>query len=312
MLLSGLREYDDISVGTIMSMADDGWSTWRMRKDLDMPAFGWDFRDALVGLAENESLAKIFLHRFQQWEELRGHSVGNIILLGLFEACDGDIPKALDIAHEVLRVRWKVYPSTVENINLRCTYDDGTILDSQYLIDNSREMWWHHIVHTELIPSPKAFQKALDIIWVADKIVLWPWDFYANTVANILVEGVADAIKASSAKKVFVVNLMTKYNQTHGFTASMFVEELKKYLGIYPDYVIVNNDFHPQHIDVDQYASEKREMVEDDLETTAQYMVIKDKVWREWKEFKRVKSDVVPRSFIRHNPKKLAEIIVSL
>lgn len=67
MLLTGLRKYaDDSDVATIMAMADDGGSTGRMRKEFDMPAFGGDFRDALVGLAENEALAKIFMHRFEK------------------------------------------------------------------------------------------------------------------------------------------------------------------------------------------------------------------------------------------------------
>jgi len=93
MLLSWLRKYaDTVGVSTIMAMADDGGSTGRMRKEFDMPAFGWDFRDALVWLAENEALAKIFLHRFERGKELKGHSVWNLILLGLFEATQGDIP----------------------------------------------------------------------------------------------------------------------------------------------------------------------------------------------------------------------------
>jgi len=313
MLLTWLRKYaDTIDVSTIMSMADDGGSTWRMRKDRDMPAFGGDFRDALVWLAENESLAKIFMHRFQKGDELRGHSVGNLILLWLFEATGGDIPQALEIAHEVLRVRGKVYPSTTESIKLQCTYDDGTIFDSQTLIDNSWTMGGHHITDTKLIPSPKAYQKALDIIKHADKIILWPGDFYANTVANILVEGIAEAINNSSAKKIFIINLMTKYNQTHWFTTKNFIKELHKYLWAYPDYVIVNNDFDPHNINIDQYKSEHRHMVHDDTNGDENYTVIKDKVRREGKEFKRSKSDVIPRSFIRHDPNKLAQIIINI
>ena len=79
-----------------------------------------------------------------------------------------------------------------------------------------------------------------------------------------MVEGIAEAIIASPAKKIFVVNLMTKYNQTHGFTTNDFISEVHKYLGAYPDYVLVNNDFKPTGIDVDQYASENWHMVKDD------------------------------------------------
>ena len=313
MLLTWLRKYaDTIDVATIMAMADDGGSTGRMRKAFDMPAFGGDFRDALVGLAENPELAKIFTHRFEKGEGLKGHSVWNLILLWLFEATDWNIPEALNIAHKILKVRGKVYPSTTESIKLQCTYDDGTIIDSQTRIDNSRDMWWHHIIDTKLIPSPKAYQKAIDLIIQADKIVMWPWDFYANTVANILVEGISEALQQSKAQKIFIINLMTKYNQTHGFTTTQFIEEFKKYSWSYPDYVIINNDLNPQGINIDQYASEHREMVKDNTTDASPYIVIKDKVRLEGTEFKRVSSDVVPRSFIRHDPAKLAEIIVEI
>jgi len=313
MLLTWLREYaKDIDVSTIMAMADDGGSTGRMRKAFDMPAFGGDFRDALVWLAENPELAKIFLHRFEKESELKGHSVGNLILLGLFEATGGDIPQALDIAHKILRVRGKVYPSTTESIKLQCTYDDGTIIDSQTLIDNSRDMGGHHIIDTKLIPSPKAYEKTIELIMQADKIVMGPWDFYANTVANILVEGISDALQKSKGQKIFIINLMTKYNQTHGFTTTQFIEEFKKYSWFYPDHVIVNNDLNPQGINIDQYASEHREMVKDDTKDNKNYNIIREKVRLEGTEFKRVSSDVVPRSFIRHDPQKLAEIIIGI
>ncbi len=104
---------------------------------------------------------------------------------------------------------------------------------------------------------------------------------------------------------------MTKYNQTHGMTTGDFVNEVEKYLEGNLDYVIVNNSPLPEEIN-QKYESEKWHMVEDDSTDDATYKVIRDKVWLEGQEFKRVSSDVVPRSFIRHDPKKLAEIIYKL
>jgi uncharacterized cofD-like protein len=307
MLLTGLRSYEDVDVATIMAMADDGGSTGRMRAEFDMPAFGGDFRDALVGLAENESLAKVFMHRFEKGNELKGHSVGNIVLLGLFETTNGDIPKALEIAHDILRVRGKVYPSTTESINLTCEYDDGSILDSQHKIDNTSEKNGRRITNTFLNPQPKAYKEAIEVIMSADKIIMGPGDLYSNVIANILVDGIADAINKSKAKKIYICNLMTKYNQTHGMTSSDFVKEVTKYLKGNLDYVIVNNSPLPDEIN-EKYAEEQWHMVVDDTDDKSDYKVIRDKVWLEGQEFKRVSSDVVPRSFIRHDPKKLAEI----
>lgn len=311
MILTGLRDYSDIDVATVLAMADDGGSTGRMREEYGMPSFGGDFRDALVGLAENEALAKVFMHRFEKGKDLKGHSVGNIILLGLFEATKGDIPEALRIAHQILRVRGEVYPSTTESITLGCEYDDGTILESQHEIDNLPLMNGHKVIRAYLKPTPKAYDKALAALRSADKIVLGPGDIYSNIVANLLVEGITDAIKESNAEIIYVCNLMTKFNQTHGWRASNFVKEVQKYLGVEINHVIVNNSPLPEDIN-QKYQDEKWEMVLDDLSDTDAYNVIRDKLWLEGHEFKRVSSDAVPRSFIRHDPAKIAEIISKL
>ncbi|MCA9385247.1 YvcK family protein [Candidatus Dojkabacteria bacterium] len=311
MVLTGLRKFPDIEVTTIMAMADDGGSTGRMREEFDMPAFGGDFRDALVGLAENEDLAKVFMHRFENGGDLRGHSVGNIVLLGLFELTKGNIPKALEIAHNLLRVRGEVHPSTTDSIHLGCEYDDGTILTSQHEIDNTPKMNGKKVTKAFLHPIPTAYPKALEVIAQADKIILGPGDLYSNIVANILVDGIADAINSSKAQKIYVTNLMTKYNQTHDMKSSEFVEIVTNYLGGPLDYVIVNSSPLPEEIN-EKYKDEKWFMVEDDTTNNEDYTVIRDKLWLEGKEFKRVSSDVVPRSFIRHDPEKIAEIIANI
>ncbi|KXK25854.1 MAG: Gluconeogenesis factor [candidate division WS6 bacterium OLB20] len=311
MILTGLRDYAQAEVATILAMADDGGSTGRMREEYNMPSFGGDFRDALVGLAENEELARVFMHRFEHGSDLKGHSVGNIILLGLFEATKGDIPEALKIAHKILRVRGEVYPSTTESIKLGCEYDDGTVLESQHEIDNLPLMNGRKVVRAYLKPSPKAYDQALDVLRNADKIVLGPGDIYSNIVANLLVEGIADAIAESNAQVVYVCNLMTKFNQTHGWRASDFVHEVQNYLKSPIDYVIVNDSDLPEDINK-KYEEEKWEMVNDDLGDDSGYKVIRDKLWLEGQEFKRVSSDVVPRSFIRHDPARIAEHIIHI
>ncbi|MFQ5493373.1 MAG: uridine diphosphate-N-acetylglucosamine-binding protein YvcK [Candidatus Dojkabacteria bacterium] len=311
MILTGLRDYKEAEVSTILAMADDGGSTGRMREEYNMPSFGGDFRDALVGLAENEDLKKVFMHRFEHGEELRGHSVGNIILLGLFETTKGNIPEALEIAHRILRVRGKVFPSTTQSVNLVAEYDNGKVLRSQHEIDNLPLMNGHKVIKAYLEPSPKAYEEAIRVIGEADKIVIGPGDVYSNIVANLVVEGIAEAINKSRAKKVYICNLMTKFNQTHGWRASRFAKEVCKYLIGDLDYVILNSSKVPEKI-LKKYKDEKWEMVEDDLEGTHDFEVIRDKLWLEGKEFKRVSSDVVPRSFIRHDPKKIAKLIVDL
>jgi uncharacterized cofD-like protein len=149
-----------------------------------------------------------------------------------------------------------------------------------------------------LVPKPKAYKETVKAIMETDKIVLGPGDIYSSVIPNLLVSGIASAIKRSKAKKIYICNIMTKHGETTGFKASDFVHEVEKYLGKEViDYVICNNT-KPSEKLLKEYEKENAEFVEPDLSN---------------KKLKVIKTNLLDNIYLaRHNPDKLAKAIMSI
>jgi uncharacterized cofD-like protein len=316
-ILSGLKKYTyRLALSAIVSMVDNGGSTGRLREELKIPSFGGDFRDVMTSLSLNQTMVDLFQHRYEYGSDIKGHSVGNLILLGLLEQSDWDMPRAIDIARDILDIKHtNIYPSTLDQVHLVAEYEDGTVVKGQDQIDNdlSKKFQTIKLVHTE--PDGAAYGPAVEAIKQADALVLCPGDLYGSLLCNLVIPGIKQAIAESNAKIIYVTNLMTKVNQTHGWKSSQFIDEVQRYLPRKLDYAIVNTGELDSSISgQEQYAQESWEMVANDLSETEHKgtKVITDKIWFEGQEFKRVSTDVIPRSFIRHDPAKIAEIIMGL
>lgn len=315
-ILKGLKEYNgQLKISAIVSMSDDGGSTGRISKELRKPPFGGDFRDVLTALSNNQLLVDLFHHRYEQGSEIKGHSVGNLILHGLFEKAQWDIPESIEMAKKLLMIDADVLPSTLDRVQLVAEYEDGSIITGQNQIDDNLEKKFQTINKIYTKPKGRAYKGAKDAIKEADLIVLCPGDLYGSLLCNLVIPGMDEAIKASKAKIIYITNLMTKVNQTHKWKTSNFIDEVQRYLPRKLTYAILNTG----NLDAElkgqkQYSSESWETVKNDLkeETYKRTKLIKDKIWLEGVEFKRVSSDVIPRSFVRHDPHKLARIIMSL
>jgi uncharacterized cofD-like protein len=313
-VLSGLKNYEErIDISAIVSMVDDGGSTGRLSEELGIPPFGGDFKDVMTALSRDRTMVEIFQHRYEHGKDIKGHTVGNLILLGLLEQSEWDIPQAIELAKEILKINADIYPSTLERIALVAEYEDGSKVKGQDEIDNNFDNKYQTIKQLTIEPEGEAYEGAINAINEADAIVLCPGDLYGSLLCNLIVPGIRDAIKNTRAELVYITNLMTKVNQTHEWSASDFIREVEKYLPRRLDYAIVNDGELPNDVvGKEQYASENWEMVADDIENGELdgVKVIKDMIWYEGKEFRRISSDVIPRSFIRHDPQKIASLIV--
>lgn len=314
-ILRGLKQFSyRLDISAIVSMVDDGGSTGKISKELEIPPFGGDFKDVLTALSHNKALVKLWHHRYEHGSEIKGHTVGNLILIGLLEQADWNIPEAIKIARQFLDISASVYPSTLGKTDLVAKYEDGDIIKGQNEIDNNLEKKFKEIIEVFIEPKVEAYDGAVEAIKNAEVIVLCPGDIYGSLICNLVVPGISEAIAESQAKIVYITNLMTKVNQTHNWAASRFITEIQKYLPRKIDYAIINDGELPEtSAGAEQYKAEHWEMVECDIDSeifSNHTKVIKGLISYEGKEFKRVSSDVIPRSFIRHDPKKIAEIIV--
>lgn len=222
MLLRGLKGKTS-NLTAIVTVADDGGSSGRLREDFQMIAPG-DLRNCLVALAEKEGLMEqLFRYRFEGKGDLSGHSFGNLFLTALTQMLGSDVEEALEAASKILKVRGRVIPSSTEEIQLNAEMIDGTIVEGESNIPNSGKKIKR--VFTEPArPQPEG--AALQAIDEADAIILGPGSLYTSIMPNLLVDKISDHICHSKATKLYICNVMTQLGETDGYSVTDHVEAL--------------------------------------------------------------------------------------
>ena len=290
-VLRGLRGHS-VELSAIVSMADDGGSTGRLRDELGVLPPG-DVRQCLVALSESSLLLRRLMnYRFENGG-LEGHSFGNLMLSAL-EKVTGSFQKAVEEVGKILSIKGKVVPVTMNPVRLKMILKDCSVLHGEREVDCAKciDKGYSSLF---LDPHPKASQGAIDEILNADVIVLGPGSLYTSIIPNLLVDGVSKAIRDSAAKKVFVGNLVWKQGQTTNFKVSDYLKEVVRYLGedVF-DYIVVNVK-EPSKELKEKYAAEGGIVVND----------INDK--------RVISGDLVAEGeFIRHDSKKLAEVLMGV
>lgn len=237
-LLEGLAKDASVEVTAIVTVSDDGGSSGRLRESFSMPAVG-DLRNCLVALSGNDStLADIFQHRFSGGGDLDGHTVGNLVVAALYQRT-GNLSEAIEIASALLPSRGRTLAVTETHTTLCAAFEDGTTVRGESSISAVRRP----IQRVWLEPhNPPAAFGVLEAIGSADAIVLAPGSLYTSLMPNLLVSGVAEAIRRSPAVKILVCNLMTQRGETDGFSASDHLRVVSECLGqSIVDFCLVNS-----------------------------------------------------------------------
>ncbi len=312
-VLKGLKKYP-LHLSAIVSMTDSGGSNRVIRDEFGLLPTS-DIRQCIVALASKNSngiLRELFTYRYNQGTGISGMTFGNLFMAALTDIY-GSQEKAIEKTCELLDVVGDIIPVTLDNSNLVAKYENGKQILGEHFIDEPDPYTGkYRIVGLELIPKAKASPKALKAVREAEMIVFGPGDLHTSIICNLLVDGIADEIKKSKAKKVLVVNLMTKFGQTNNFSAKNHLDELENYLkkGII-DYCLVNKKFPYQRGILNRYSQEKASPVVDDLGFLKRPKVVREDFISE-KIQKKDKSDKLKRSLIRHDSEKLARAIVEL
>lgn len=248
-------------LAAIVTVTDDGGSSGRLREDMKILPPG-DVRNCMVALSEDEKLlTQLFQHRFSSGD-LRGHSFGNLFLAALTEM-RGDFAAAVQASSQILATRGCIYPATTANATLAARMEDGTLVRGETRISASNS----RIVELMLEPSEcDPLPETLDAIATADLITLGPGSLFTSVISNLLVRGIADALAASHATRVYVCNLMTQANESLNLTASEHIEKIFDHAGAQVlDYALINTGpIRPAT--VSQYAAEGQKPIEADLE----------------------------------------------
>lgn len=241
-LLSGLKKFVGTEIGelsAIVAVTDDGGSSGRLRDELQMLPPG-DIRNCIVALSEDsQTLSKLFRHRFRGEGDLGGHVFGNLFLAALSEVT-GDFAEAVKLSSEILASKGHIYPATVANVQLGAELSDGKIVRGETKIGHVGSM----IERLFIEPADaKPLREVLDAVAAADVISLGPGSLYTSLLPPLLVQGVAEAIADSAAKKVFVSNLMTQPGETDGQSLAEHLGIIRRYASAFAfDFVVVNDE----------------------------------------------------------------------
>lgn len=262
MLLRGLKS-KTTNLTAIVTVADDGGSSGRLREDFQMIAPG-DLRNCLVALAEKEGLMEeLFQYRFTKGAELSGHSFGNLFLTAMTQVLKDDVEKALEASSKILRVRGRVIPSSTEEIKLIAKLTDGTIVEGESNIPNAGKPIAK--VYTEpQRPSPVG--AALQAIDEADAIILGPGSLYTSVMPNLLIDKVADHIANSKAAKIYICNVMTQPGETDGYTVSDHVKAIEAHSEVGIIDTVLVNDNRIQDATLEHYKQAGQEPVDVDMD----------------------------------------------
>lgn len=308
MILSELKKHEDIDVTAIVTMFDSGGSTGVLRDELGVLPAG-DVRQALIALSNTtQELRDLFLYRFDAGG-LEGHNFGNLFLSAL-EKTTGSFKAGLENASEILNIQGRIEPATYEDTQLIVERSDGEVIYGEGKIDSSVIQPYKKFM---LSRTTGANPEAISAIMSADVVIINPGNFFCSILPNLLIPEISNALKSTSAKKVFVCNLMTKAGHTNNFTADTYVEKLHKYAhGPFVTDVVLNTNYVVEDKEtINRYKQNGEDFV---LEGSIREMdlTIHDGDLLSREIFLQNSADKVKRSFVRHDPQKLISIITSL
>jgi uncharacterized cofD-like protein len=307
-LLRGLKEYvtrrrdDQVNLqrpindlAAIVTVTDDGGSSGRLRRENQILPPG-DIRNCMVALSQDEALlSHLFQYRFHAGRGLVGHNFGNLFLAALTHVT-GDFAEAVRVSSKVLAIRGRIFPSTVSNVTLVATLEDGRKVHGETRITASRKP----IKKLTLLPrNVRPLAKAIEAIQQADLILLGPGSLYTSILPNLLIPEIASAIAKSKAPRVYIANLMTQPGETSGYALADHLRAIQKHTPLRViDWVVANRRSVSPEV-AKRYRAQGAEPVAIDIPNLQKlgYRIVLDNLLEE-------------HGVIRHNPVRLARLLL--
>jgi len=300
-LLSGLRDLQHIDISAVVSMADSGGSTGRLRDELGILPPGDALKCILALSPHRETARHLLLKRFTRNSRLRGHNAGNM-LLTVLSWYAGNFPAGIQALAEILEVKGAILPVTTDRVTLVAELTDGSRIYGEQAIDVPRGNQREKIRDVFLVPHDSAdisvYPPVIEAIESADAIVIGPGDLFTSILPNLIVPGVREALCEASARMCCVINLMTKYGETHHFKARDFAVRLEETIGRPFDCFIYNNRIPASEI-LAPYKEQQADIVS--IDTTNGW----------WKGRTVYATDLLDTTggIVRHDSKTLANLI---
>ena len=261
-LLRGLKLFP-MNITAIVTVADDGSSTGRLRKEFDTPAVG-DLRNVLVALSEVEPLVEELLqYRFNTYSDLDKHAMGNLLLTAMYNIT-GSLTESLEALSKILNIKGRVLPFTEDKAILMAHTTDGEVIEGESNITKAGK----HIKSVNYKNKVKVTPQVIKAVHDADLIIIGIGSLYTSIIPNLLSSEMKRALKNSKAKKMYICNIMSEHGETDDFKVSDCVKQINKYVDKnFIDVVLANKTNVPNDI-LELYKEEK----------SAQIMIDKDNI----------------------------------
>ena len=234
-LLKGLKEFP-LDITSVVSVCDDGKSTGKLRKEFNIPAMG-DIRRVMISLSETEPLMeKLLNYRFSSNSELNEHTVGNLLLTAGTQIT-GNLSDGIKSIGKVLNLKGKVIPFSEDNIVLSAIMEDGSIVNGEHYITESplkiKKVYYEK--------EPEICDEVFDSIDESDLIILSMGSLYTSIIPNLLSKKIIEKLDKTSAKIMYVCNMVTQPGEIDDFKVSDHLKVLNSYLGTHKIDIVVAN-----------------------------------------------------------------------
>ena len=288
-------EHPIADLAAIVTVTDDGGSSGRLRRENRILPPG-DIRNCMVALSKDEALlGRLFQYRFHAGRGLIGHNFGNLFLAALTHVT-GDFTEAIRVSSKVLAIRGRIFPSTLSNVHLVASLENGRTVHGETQITASKVP----IKKLKLSSrGVRALPKAIEAIKQADLIFLGPGSLYTSILPNLLIPEIAAAIAKSTAPRVYIANLMTQPGETAGYALADHLRAIQKHVPRRViDWVVANRQAVSPEV-ARRYRAQGAESVAVDISALQKlgFRVILDNLLEE-------------HGVIRHHTKRLSRLLL--
>jgi uncharacterized cofD-like protein len=293
-MLKGMKKIEDVNLTAIVTVADDGGSTGRIRDIYNVPAVG-DIRHVLCAMADEEDegfFADLLNYRFEGSKDVGGHNLGNLIFLALMNIT-GSFMGSIESISRVLNVKGKILPSTLDIVTLYAMMKDGTLVRGEKNIPTVS----NSIDHVFYQKKVKPYEQALKAIDQADLIIYGIGSLYTSIMPNLIIKEISEAIQKNPCKKIYFCNAMSQPGETDHYTVQDHIRAIEKHSFNHPvDLVVVNETKLPDDV-LNMYAAQKSFPIQIGNETMNYDIIQRDLLSLD--EFRRV----------RHNPMAVKSVV---
>lgn len=308
---------DSVNLISVVSMTDSGRSSGRLRALFGCPPPG-DCRNCLTSLAVEKELSDLMQYRFNEGE-LLGHSLGNLLLVGLYQMHGQNMSMAISKMSKILQIQpnYQVLPVCNTQVDLCCETTDGEIIKGEVnvrSVEKSGEInkiWVEHSNIADTDKIPKIHSEVIDKLMKADLIILGPGSFWTSVMCNLMYQDMIPVLKKSAAKIIWIANLTTQPGQTDGMSLQDHCQKIYNILGDRLDYVLVNNR-SPNREVIEMYHEQGVDYIEQSLKKNIYTLLAADLIEDTGSISKKDRNLWNKQDCLRHHPEKLAQTIVNL